>query len=546
MRSSKVNYYKNLQKLLSMTLFISGIVPILIISSTSIYNSKQVAIRDAERTISQIVVHRRDVINSFLQHQVDSLVTLIDLYHPDFFTELDNLNLLFRAMSTSGAIVDMQTIAANGQQLAYVGPYRDEVSGRTYEDQDWFKEVLVRGVYVSDIFFGYRDLPHFVVALTDPLKSYVLRTTINSSVFNSLLHSAQMGRLGDVFIINREGEFQTPSLHNSILSEFERGLVASHSGATVVRKGDYLYATTWLEGNNWLLLFKVHLPEVLTAYHAHLKHVVWILALTTMFFVLLSFYLGRYIVKRISGADLEHARINQQLAHVEKLANIGRLATGIAHEINNPLQLITAQVSWMNDLLPEENKHGVKHYHEYLSALNNIKHHVGRAGNITHRLLGFARKINEEPTRVDVNLLLEETISFLTKDAELNNIKLYYDFSSSLPVIFTEGPRLQQVLLNLIENALDAVDKNGNVTIKSTADQDSIFITIEDDGPGISPEVMPRIWDPFFTTKAQGKGTGLGLSISQNIMQSLGGHLQAANRDGGGTSFTVSLPIARA
>ena len=113
-------------------------------------------------------------------------------------------------------MVDLQLIDTNGEQLTYVGPYREQVTGKNYKDQPWFSEVLVRGAHVSDLFSGYRKLPHFVVALTDPLKRYVLRTTINSSVFNSLLHSAQIGEHGDVFIVNKNGELQTPSLQGNL------------------------------------------------------------------------------------------------------------------------------------------------------------------------------------------------------------------------------------------------------------------------------------------------------------------------------------------
>ena len=544
MRQHKEKYYKKLQKLLAGGFFICGIIPILIIATTSVYNSRQVAIQDIKGNASQIIVHQRDVINKFLKHQIDLLTTLINLFPPEDFSNIDNLDQLFLAASKSGAIVDLQTIAASGRQLAYVGPYREQVTGKQYKDQPWFREVLERSVYVSDIFSGYRNLPHFVVALTDPLKSYVLRATINSSAFNSLLHSAQVGAHGDAFIVNSKGALQTPSLqHTDAITEPEKKLIRYHSGAEVVQQGDTIYATTWLDNGNWLLMFKVYIPDMLTGYYDHLQHTLLIILATASFFLAIAYYFSRLFVARIAGTDRETAVMDQQMAHIEKMANVGRLAAGVAHEINNPLQMIMAQVGWLEELLPEEEPDALKNYDEYVTTINKMKHHVERAAVITHRLLGFSRKIRAEQEPVETNALVEETLSFLQKEAEHNNINVNLHLEPDLPPTITEGHRLQQVLLNLIDNALDAVGHDGQVDITTSSTKQSINIQIVDNGPGISSEVMKQIWNPFFTTKEQGKGTGLGLSISQNIIQSLGGNIEAANRTEGGSAFTITIPL---
>ena len=176
--ADKQQHYLNLSKLLAAGFFICGIIPILIIATTSIYNSKQVAIKDLEVTASQVAQHRQDVINNFLDHQVDLLTTLMNLYPLDYLKDQKNLDQLFLAVSKSGNMVDLQLIDTNGQQLAYVGPYREQVTGKNYQDQPWFSEVLVRGAHVSDVFSGYRKIPHFVVALTDPLKRYDSRSSL--------------------------------------------------------------------------------------------------------------------------------------------------------------------------------------------------------------------------------------------------------------------------------------------------------------------------------------------------------------------------------
>lgn len=542
--ADKKKYYANLTKLLAAGFFICGIIPILIIATASIYNFKQVALNDIKITASQMVQNRQDVINKFLDHQVDLMTTLISLYPLDYLKNQDNLNKLFLAISKSGGIIDLQIIDTNGEQLAYVGAYRELVTGKNYQDQPWFSEVLVRGAHVSDVFSGYRKTPHFVVALTDPLKSYVLRTTINSSVFNSLLHSAQIGPHGDVFIVNKNGDLQTPSLQNTAaLSTWEKQLIRNHSGPEVVLEGDFLYATTWINANNWMMMIKVQVSDMLNSYNDHISNTRLIIAVTATLFLIIAILLSRFIVAHITKADRESAALDQQMAHIEKMANIGRLAAGVAHEINNPLQMILAQAGWIEELLPEEDPTTLKNLDEYTATLKKIKHHVERAATITHRLLGFARKISPEQQSVQVNDIIQETLSFFEREAKNSNITISLQLNPQLPVIVTEGHRLQQVLLNLIDNALDAVGQDGKVEITTTSTADEICIQVADNGPGIPPEVLGKIWDPFFTTKEQGKGTGLGLSISQNIIQSLGGTIHVQNRHQGGSVFTVKMPI---
>ena len=545
--ADKQKHYTHLTKLMAAGFFICGIIPILIIATSSIYNSKQVALKDIEITAGQVAQHRQDVIHKFLEHQIDLLSTLISLYPLDYLNNQDNLNHLFLAISKSGGMVDLQLIDTNGEQLAYVGPYRDQVTGKNYKEQAWFSEVLVRGTHVSDVFSGYRKIPHFVVALTDPLKRYVLRTTINSSVFNSLLHSAQIGSHGDVFIVNKDGELQTPSLQSNMttLGEHEKQLLRHHSSPEITLEGDTLYTAAWLNNDTWLLILKIHTPDMLGAYRQHLNRTLMIIVITASLFFVIAVFLSRFIVAHVAKADRESAALDQQMAHIEKMANIGRLAAGVAHEINNPLQMILAQAGWIEELLPEEDPATLKNLDEYNETIKKIKHHVERAATITHRLLGFARKISAEQESVQVNEVVEETLSFLEKEAKHNNIEIDLHLNPQLPTTMTEGHRLQQILLNLIDNALDAVGHDGKVTITTSNTPTDIVIEVADNGPGIPPEVLKKIWDPFFTTKEQGKGTGLGLSISQNIIRTLGGSIDLQSKEGEGTVFTVKVPITQ-
>jgi two-component system, NtrC family, sensor kinase len=538
--------YKRYKTLLAAAFFASGIIPIIIIAAGSIYTFKQLSINGIKITARQVLEHRNDVINTFLHSQLNFLSTLINLYSPEYLKEKDNLNTLFLALNKEGKereIVDLQLLDTTGKQFAYVGPYQDRVQGKDYQDAPWFNEVLVRGTYVSDVFSGFRNHPHFVVALTDPLKSYVMRATINSYIFNALLHSAQIGPSGDAFILNSNGEFQTPSLQQATsLNAVEIKMVKHHQDTDVTSDGEFLYASKWLKGNMWLLVVKTRISDSLQGYYDYRNRIVLLIGITCSAFLLISIGISRFIVARMERADLEQTAIDQQMAHIEKMANIGRIATGIAHEINNPLQLIQIQVGWIEELLEEERKELVINFLEYRKSAEKIKQHVNRAATITRRLLGFSRKISTEYD-VQVNDLLQETLSFLEHEAHSQNITLNLQLDEHLPLLRTDGAQVQQVLLNLIDNALDAVGSDGNIDISTNKTGKVILVQIADNGPGIRPEVMKKIWDPFFTTKEAGQGTGLGLSICSDIVNKLGGSLTAENRTQGGALFTLTLPL---
>jgi len=542
----KLKNYLRLKRLLSAGFFISGIIPILIIAAGAIYNFKQMSIDDIEAKARQVVEHRNDVINTFLQGQVDFLSTLIGLYQLDSLKNEKNFEKLVQSINQKGkegVIVDLQLIDTSGKQLAYVGPYGEKVEGKNYNDAPWFNQVLVRGTYVSDVFSGFRDYPHFVIALTDSLKTFVLRATINSGIFNSLLYSAQIGTNGDAFILNSNGEFQTPSLQKATkLDEMEIAMLKHHTGTEIYTDNEYLYASKWLNGDMWLLVVKTKITDSLEIYNKHRDRIIFIVIITAAVFLLVGSGISRFIVERLRRSDREQSALDQQMAHIEKMANIGRLAAGIAHEINNPLQLIQMQAGWIDELLQEEKPESVENLEEYRKSVAKIKQHVSRAGTITHRLLGFSRKISSEYD-VQLNELIKETISFLESEAHSSNIALNLRLQEDLPTIRTDGAQVQQVLLNLIENSLDAVGSGGQVDISTESKNNEIFIMIIDNGPGIKPEILERIWDPFFTTKEAGKGTGLGLSICSDIAHKLGGSVVAENRVNGGARFTLKLPL---
>lgn len=541
----KKHYYRKITRRLLIAFFCLSIVPIVSfawiikdsVQKTNIIKLQELATSTAE--------HRTEVISSFLKEKINLLSTLVSLYPPDHFFIQKNIESMFLAINVGGDIVDLQVIDASGKQHAYVGPYRGIIAGKKYDEAPWFRETLISGVHVSDVFTGYRDTPHFVVAVTDPLKSYVLRATINSSMFNSLLHSAQLGPHGDAFLVNRAGAFQTPSLLDETeISPTEKKLISFGQKSTSFINTTDVYITRWIDNGQWLLILKANIFDSLGQY-LHLKNnIILIVIAISIICIVLATFISIFLARNFEQSDKEYAVYTLQFAQVEKMATVGRLAAGIAHEINNPLQMITNQASWINELLPDEDPTLVKNMEEYKKSVEQIKHHVQRAGTITHRLLGFSRKMSTQNERVQLNNLLEETISFVEREAGYNDIEIVKNFSETLPTTMTDSPQLQQVFLNLINNAIDAIGQNGKIEITTrTTVNGELALDFADSGSGIPQENIKQIFDPFFTTKDPGKGTGLGLYISYDIIQKIGGVLTVVNKPGSGAVFTIVLPI---
>ncbi|KAB2891368.1 MAG: two-component sensor histidine kinase [Desulfobulbaceae bacterium] len=539
------NYYSVIWLRLTGVFCFLIIVPMVILALVTISNLRDSAVNKIELSLGRLIDHKKEVVDLFLSGKEDLLTMLVGMYPIDYLGRQENLNALFRSVNQQGSIVDLHVIDSSGRQLAYVGPYASSITGKSYHDAQWFQEVLIKGRHVSDVFLGFRNVPHFVVAVTDPLKTYVLRATINSETFNNLLLSSLIGQNGDSFIVNRAGEFQTPSRQGfKQLGVRDRQYLVHHEGTAIEKDIENITATRWVKDGQWCIYVKTRIEDSLGPYYMTRNKVLTTIAATTLVFIVLTVLMASYFLRRLESYDRRRAELGHQMGQMEKMATVGRLAAGIAHEINNPLQMITNQAGWIGELLPDEDPALVRNLDEYQKSIEQIKHHVRRAGTITHRLLGFSRKISAEKQSVQLNDLIEEALSFVEREASYNNIIIVRNFREDLPTTMTDGPQLQQVFLNLINNAIDAVGQGGSLEISTAVDsQGRLVVEFADNGPGIKPENIKQIFDPFFTTKEPGKGTGLGLYISYDIVQKLGGTIQVTNRQSGGAVFTIVLPV---
>lgn len=267
-------------------------------------------------------------------------------------------------------------------------------------------------------------------------------------------------------------------------------------------------------------------------------------ALLLLAAAVISFLSTRSLLNDIARSNVQKKHLDQQLIQSQKLASIGELSSGIAHEINNPLAIIGQEIEWVRHLLTGEEVRQLMHYEELADSCREIAHQVDRCKEITHKLLDFARKKEPLIQSVDMNRLIEDMARLVDREASQKGIQIVREYQQELPLVHTDPPLMRQVILNLLTNASHAVGKDGSITVVTRKSGDnSVDVKVSDTGCGIPQEHISKIFDPFFTTKPQGKGTGLGLSICHGIITRLGGQINVVSEEGQGATFTVRLPI---
>ncbi len=501
--------------------------------------------------LSTLIENRRNAIDLFLEERISQLNTLAYTHSLAQLGDEKTLGNVFTLMqSRSKSFVDVGIIDREGNHVAYVGPY--QLQGLNYSNEAWFHEVMLRGVYVSDVFTGFRKFPHFIIAILrrEENKMWILRATIDTEIFDGMVKAAQVGQKGDAFVINKDGIFQTPPrFGGELLGKSSVPMSSRFAGVQSAQKltnGDgSLFASTWLKNKEWMLVVKEDPREEMMPLHQARLLVFGLGVGGILLIVVGSVFVTRHMIAQLVKTDREKAQLDSSLIQSSKMAALGKLAAGIAHEVNNPLAVIKEKVGWLRDLLSEEDISSSENFQEFDESIRKIDYHVDRAKKVTHRLLGFARRMEPVQEKVDVNKVLDETIDFLRNEAHYRNITIETSFESGLPQTLSDSAQLQQVFLNILNNAIDALKRDGGIHVMTEygSKDNTIAVKISDNGPGIPSEVLAKIFDPFFTTKDVGTGTGLGLSISYSIMEKLGGRIMVASEVGQGTIFTIYLPV---
>jgi two-component system NtrC family sensor kinase len=539
------------RKIIFLTLLVS-FVPLVLMGGTIYWQFARIYREKIDEQLRYRAATHGNAVDVFLSERTAVLSVIADTHSLDYMLQPGNLAALLEVMNLRvGGFVDLGVIDSNGRHLTYVGPYHLE--GLNYSDQPWFAQVMTRGLYVSDVFMGYRKIPHSIIAVRHQEKGriWILRATIDSDVFTRLVRGAQVGKTGDAFLVNSDGVTQTAprfSGEGGVLGQSRLDSSKFGEGTNVVAMPgpdgrNRLYAGTWLRNIKWLLVISQDPAEKMASLSQARNLEIGIVLTGALVIILTVVLTTRLMVKKLVEADRAVCEMNAQLVQSDKLAAMGKMAASVAHEVNNPLAVISEKTGWALDLLEEEEFQQTKNVEEFRRSLRKIEEHVERARKVVHNMLGFARRMEPRTEDVDINQVIDQTISLLENYARTSNIDIQTHLAPDLPIIASDQAQLQQVFLNLVSNAIDAIGTSGSIEVSTRRLDGNICVNVKDDGPGMTPEMQKKIFEPFVTTKSGGKGTGLGLWVSLGIVEKMGGSITVESKVGEGCTFTVKLPI---
>jgi signal transduction histidine kinase len=531
-----------------------AILPLLVMTGLNYYQYQQAFDAELTRPMVRFTANGKQSLESFLSERLSALSMVVLERSFEELRDSENLERLLANMKQAfGGFVDLGVIDERGIQVSYAGPY--ELEGKSYREHDWFQEVRVRGVYISDVFLGYRNLPHFVVAIQkNPAvgDEFVLRATIDTEVINRLARSlvTAIQPSGDAFIINKEGVLQTPSrLYGAVMERAPLAPLAYSTEANLIEMEDesgepLMVSYAQIERSPFTLALLSSRGSLQAGWVSLRRELLGFLAISIVLILAVVVGGSTYMVNRAREADLKRAALYHKMEYTNKLAAIGRLGAGVAHEINNPLSIITEKGGLLKDLLTMSDE--LPPREKLVNLVQSVLKAADRCGGITHRLLGFAKHMDVERETINLDALLHEVLGFLEKEASYRNLRVDFNYQEEPPTIVSDRGQLQQIFLNIINNAFAAVDDGGHIEIGiERVGANAVAVKIADDGVGIPADQLTHIFDPFFTTK-KGAGTGLGLSITYGIVQKLGGQIGVKSELGEGTCFTVTLPIGQA
>jgi len=508
-------------------------------------------LQDSGRSRLEIIAeHQANTFGLFLRERLVNLDNIID--DPEFQEDGGPAGLsgyLAELEKASEAFVDLGIVSASGNLAAYQGPvaYSSDIN---YGGEGWFQRLSEPRVEseITEIYLGFRDRPHFTIAVSrgtgDSLR--ILRAALSPERLSEHLTTLEGAGEVQAAIVNAAGILQVAtSRAGEVLTESpfvppvdrRRGFVPVDGGGR--RPG---YAFAWLTEAPWALVVtsgdSAAVAGVLGAPDP------FMIATMVLFLLVGAVILirSRQMVGAQIASEQHEAELSGQLVQAAKLASIGELAAGIAHEINNPLAIIAEEVGVLQDsldpTLPDDDD--PEELDDHLAAIHEA---VFRCRDITRKLLTFVRQTELKVAAENLHEVLDEVIDvMLGNELAISNVSVTKEYHAQLREVRTDRNQLVQVFVNLVKNAMDAMPDGGCLTVSTYPRGSQMAVSVSDTGCGMSPEQMERVFLPFFTTKEPGKGTGLGLSVSYTIIKNLGGEFYVESAPGMGSTFTFELP----
>ena len=544
-------HFRQLQTRLVLGLLLGFLLPNALLSAYFHFQFTHTLKNSALLNLEAVAENQKNTIDLYLQERV---VNLFNLFHSREFslqpTQEAMDNYLQSLKRFHDGFIDVGFFNARGIQIGYAGPH-PQLRGRDYSEQPWFRDLREgsRNYLISDIYTGLRNIPHFTIAVRQVFDGtpYSMRATLDPDKLYVFLRAISHGKEVETTLVNARGQYQVVDPARSPFpassSYVPPGSPAAGVEEIELDERATLVAYTWLKETPWALLVMQPASVAQSGMYRTRLVLTISLAAISLLVSLVIFLTIRKVVADARRMAEKGQQLQEMLAHASKLASIGELAAGVAHEINNPLAIIMATSGVIRDMLNPE--FDLDHSPEAIcKELSTIDTAATRAKGITKRLQEMGKARMPVSVQCDLNALTAEVLERLQRvEFKGKHLEVVTRFAADLPQILAEPEPLRQVVGNILVNAADAIADKGTITVSTAMQDGMVSLTIADTGRGIPAGDLQRIFNPFFTTKGGGRGTGLGLSIAASIVKYLGGTIKVNSIPGAGSSFTVLLPV---
>ena len=414
-----------------------------------------------------------------------------------------------------------------------------------------FDRAVANGFFISDVTLSQKQNHQLVVAIRHDLDSggfFVLRSTLDAGLLDVPLLQLALDEGDDAFIVNTRGILQTPARQYG--KRFEKvplTIPETVDGTRTLRTVDQagrsiLMGIAPIPDSPFLLMMVRQESSIMDLWLKPRMHLIGFLLFSIAVILVSILGVATYLVNRIHAADQRRVQALHQVEYANKLSSIGRLASGVAHEINNPLAIINQKTGLIKDLFTINSDYSGNE--KLMMLVDDVLASVRRCGAITRRLLDFARHMESSIEPVDIEAIIRQVLDFMEKEAERRCIAVSVSVQGKIPIFESDRGNLQQIFLNLINNAFAAMGDGGRLDVTiGRKGATHITVTVADTGHGIPEADLKRVFEPFFSTRHGHGGTGLGLSVTYGMVSEMGGEITVSSQLNRGTRFMVTLPL---
>ncbi|MBW2029837.1 MAG: hypothetical protein JRJ03_07780 [Deltaproteobacteria bacterium] len=530
-------YFRGIWNRVVLALLAASFVPLILIGGVMYFYAMSMLKESVGGNLQREVVHHKETIDGFFEARIRELRLLSSNLSLESFSKAETLEAVFHSLrSEVPCFTDLGVVDEDGRHLAYVGPY--DLISRNYKETEWFRSVMEQGEYVSDLFLGFRNEPHLIIAVKTEGDggAWVLRATVDGEYLDRMVSSIDISGSGEAFLINREGVFQSnPSAGKGLMTRFELGEIEPFEGVKMLESKGEVHAMVWLDKAPWMCVVKIDRATVHNSLQRTRTISIFVFVLGGILIVMTVLLTTNYLVAQLEVKQQSLSALKQRFQSTSHIVTAVELYSGFLREIGDTLANIDVATVWCSEAVKQKDLQEIAH------GANQIRSEVARGRKSIEKMADFMRPREPIASETNINELLREVLDAVGSELRFRHIRVQTSFQRDIPTVASDRWKLRLVFLNIILNALYAIDKGGDIRISTKQEKGGVVVNVVDSGPGIPEQEIETIFDPFFTTRTG--HIGLGLTTCREIMDQLGGGISARNSPGQGASFTILIPF---